>query len=935
MNQKLFVRTLRGVLLLALAGTLAACSASRATVGQGAADGAAAMERIEKKQAKHAAMGAKRTDQPAEAMEFYFAQRLAPGMTVYPADRVKRAADDTRRRQNLLRSSSIGGITSWQPLGPGNIGGRTRAIVIDPTDTDVIYAGGVGGGVFKTTDGGASWNATSDDMINIAVASLVMDPEDHLTLYAGTGEGYYNGDAIRGLGIFKTTDGGATWSQLASTAGDAVPFGAFFRVNQLAISPNDSDRVYAATRTGVWRSTDAGASWSCVLDNPLQFADGGPQTNGCFIGATDLALRSDTDPDTILATFGSFVPDGVFRSTDGGDTWSQVGVGSIDVPNQGRMNIEIAPSNNDTMYVCMADNGAVENELGRLVNVFRSTDGGDTWSPRIAPGNEAYGVLLSNTPFAIACTVEQDFLSQGWYDNMLAIDPLNEDRVFVGGIDIFRSNDGGANFELISYWYFNRGDPWYVHADQHTLVFDPGFNGFSNQRVYVGNDGGVFRSDNIRAAGATDFCPFTEGDEPLLRGFGLPAVNWVELNNGYAVTQYYHGAVGTHDDVYVGGAQDNGTSKVDSIGDINGWQRVFGGDGGYCAVNHQNNDIIYAETQNFPTMIVSYDGGQNWESATNGITDTDGSFINPFAMDPTDPLVLWTGGQRIWRTTDGAANWSLVSIDFLPAGRVSAIASAPSDPSRVYVGYDNGYIATTGSGLNPTPLWTLRGQANGLPTDAAYISSVAVDPTDPLTAYMTTSTFNVDHVYKTTDGGQNWTPIDGIAQESIPDIPVHWIAVRPCDPQTLYVGTEVGVFVSEDQGGSWNPANLGFPMTVVETLAFQNDDRLVAFTHGRGAFLAQLEPCGTVKCPGDVTTTGGGAPGVPDGVTNIADLLYYVNLWEQDLGSPSANPMSGADLTTTGVASGQSGFGTPDGNVDLSDLLFFVNEWSEGLIECP
>ena len=273
--------------------------------------------RIESKRVTYETRGPKRADAPQEAMDFFMAQRLPEGMATYPIEQVQAAARDYRARRETALRGAPGLVGSWHEVGPGNIGGRTRAIVVDPTDPDTIYAGGVAGGVFKTTDGGQSWTPTSDDLVNIAIGSLVMDPTDPRTLYAGTGEGFFNGDSVRGLGVFKTTDGGATWAQLPGTTEPQVPSGSFFRCNKMVVSPNDPDRVYAATRFGVWRSTDAGATWEVRLANP-NFV-GGPQSAASTSGgALDLEIRQDSDPDVLLATFGTFSPDGLYRSTDGG-----------------------------------------------------------------------------------------------------------------------------------------------------------------------------------------------------------------------------------------------------------------------------------------------------------------------------------------------------------------------------------------------------------------------------------------------------------------------------------------------------------------------------------------------------------------------------------------------------------------------------------------
>ena len=876
-----------GCLSLAALAALTGCALDHGAKHANLAKAPGTDEALARIQAKHQRLmkhGPKRADMPQEAMDFFLEQRLAPGMSEYPVTQVQDAIHETRRRQQQLaqlRGAPPGGIQGWQELGPGNVGGRTRAIVIDPTNDQILYAGGVAGGVFKTTDGGASWRPTGDDLLNLAVSSLIMDHSDPLTLYAGTGEGFFNGDAVRGLGIFKTTDGGETWSQLPGTVEPAVPFGAMFRCNKLAMSPNDSSRIYAATRTAIWRSTDAGETWEAVFDNPNNTAlDGVPDANGSFAGFTDLAIRSDTpagQPDVIFAAAGSFSSggDGLYRSTDGGDTWTQLGTtADLIRPDQGRMTIDIASSNNDIIYVAMANNGD-SGATGQFINVFRSTDGGDTWEPRVDFSHEISPFLFSNLVFGAGCFGNGQF-AQGWYDNIIKVDPSDPEVVWVGGVDLFRSDDGAQTFGIASYWWLDNTFDAFVHADQHWLLFHPDYDGVTNTTLFSGSDGGVYRTDNALAPTSLEDCPF---DDNGLNTELMGDIVWHTLNNGYGVTQFYHGAAASMRDTYIAGAQDNGTNRVTSTDAINSWTEIFGGDGGYVAIDHQNNDIMYAETQGFPTMIKSTDGGNTWVDATNGINGGGGSFINPFEIDPSNPNILWTGGNSPWRTINGAASWVPAGPNFDGPASVRAIGIAPSDSNTVYLGFSDGYVVSTTNALDPDPTWQIRGGSEGLPEESATISSIAVDPNDPMTAYATSSTFGVEHIYRTTDGGATWTSIDGVGLAGVPEVPVHWIAIRPCDSDQLYVGTEVGVFASDDAGATWQPANQGLANTVVETLVFQDEDTLVAFTHGRGAFITSLASCDAGGCDaGDLNG---------DGVFNADDLMEFLLLFAA--GDPSVD----------------------------------------------
>lgn len=774
--------------------------------------------------------GPKPYDSPGEAAQFFLDQRVAPGMDGIPVEHLRDEYQRLRRRQlEASEAATTGGVLGWEDLGPGNIGGRTRALVIDPDAPQNMFAAGVAGGVWKSTDAGASWHVTDDFLLNLSVCSLAMDPNDSSVIYAGTGEGYYFASSfVRGYGIFKSVDAGETWTHLSGTTDD-VPAGSFDYVNKLVISPNDSNRIYAATRTGIWRSQDAGQSWSVVLSNPT-YLDTPSNSTPCIVGCTDLVVRSDMNPDVIFASFGSAEPGGFYRSSDAGNTWLSYGVPT----NQGRTTIALAPSNQDIMYLLMADNGS-GGALGKLVSVFRSDDGGQSFTSQVDFSSLAGEWLLSNLALATGCLNSFGVYSQGWYDNIIAVDPISPDTVWVGGVDLFRSDDAGQNFELAGYWFFGSFDPpppSYIHPDHHGIVFHPDYDGLFNQTMFVTNDGGLWKTENALDMTSLEDCPLP-ADEPL------PEIVWERLNNGYGVTQFYHGDSAKGEDIFAGGCQDNGTNQVTSADQPNDWDHIFGGDGGYVAIDPRDSQTVFAEIQFFPEIRKSTDGGQTFELAVDGITDTNSVFIAPFAMDQQNPDVLWCASGRPWRTTDGAASWQLVGPNFQGPRYVSAISIAPSNSNVVYLGFDNGYVARTTNGLAPSPTWQVF--ANGL--YGAWVSSIGVDPENPNVAYATYSTYGVPHVVKTTNGGNSWSPLEGTGNNSLPDIPVHWIEPRPCNAKELYVGTELGVFWSDDGGLNWFPTGGGLPNTVVESLDFQDQDTLVAFTHGRGVFRTSLAPC--------------------------------------------------------------------------------------------
>lgn len=465
----------------------------------------------------------------------------------------------------------------------------------------------------------------------------------------------------------------------------------------------------------------------------------------------------------------------------------------------GRTSLAIARSNQNVVYALAASNTTSGNfKLGGLHAVLRSIDGGGTWTARVRNTDpiKLNTVLLTNpvVAFLAECGFgTTSFNNQGWYNNVIAVDPADPNRVWAGGIDLFRSDDAGANWGIASYWWASASNPHFAHADQHAVVFDPAYDGTTNKVMFVGNDGGLFRTADARAATATGPlvpCSTVNG-----------SVNWTNLNNGYSVTQFYHGLPHPGGTTYFGGTQDNGTVRGTDGSGPNAWSKILGGDGGYVAVNPSNPNVIYGEFTGL-SIQKSTDGGTNFVDATNGITEADEDFlfINPFVMDPSEPQRLWTGGFSMWRTTDAAANWTRASNSTCGNGSVSAIAVAPTNPNRIVSGMRDGCINRTTSGLTSTgaTVWATS-QPSG--TAGAFVSWLAFDRVNENVVYATYSTFGVPHVWKSIDGGATWTSIDGTGVARIPDVPVHTLVVDPTNSARLFVGTDVGVFNSDDGGG--------------------------------------------------------------------------------------------------------------------------------------
>jgi len=736
-------------------------------------------------------------DRPDLAMEQDVLMTMDPALGAVPSERKLVANKEV---ENLLKSKGAIPGVSWQERGPNNVGGRTRALMFDPNDgtNKKVWAGGVSGGLWYTNDITADppvWNHVDDFWNNLIISCISYNPANTQEFYVGTGEGWFNGDAQRGGGIWKTSDGGATWYHLANTDPGAFNSGSHFQyVNKIVVKSDGT--VFAATRGyyvntgGIMRSTDGGTNWTIVLSQYVAgtFYDWG----------ADLEIAANGD---LYASMGIFSSGQVYKSLNANNgasgTWTNI---SANIVTGGAKRIELAcaPSNSNVIYA-VAHGGTGNND----VEWFRkSVDGGTNWT----------NVTI---PLMVDGSGNHFTRGQAFYDLILAVHPNDPNLVIVGGIDLHRSTNGGSSWSGISHWYGGFGQPE-VHADQHAIVFRPGA---SNEMLF-GNDGGIYYSTNAGNSAATP--------------------SFTMKNNGYNVTQFYACAAKNEiaSNYFLTGAQDNGSHQF-TLPQIASTTEVTGGDGAFCHID-QVNPNIQTTAYVYNTIYRSLDGGNSFLTLIN---QTTGHFINPSDYDSQRKILyLAAGNNQLKRISgmDGTITNTDLTIS-VGTAMVSAIKISPYN-DVVFLGIENGgvYKYANASAVSPT----LARIDNGtLPiTTAGYVSSIDVGANDNQ-IMVTYSNYGVTSVWETTDGGTNWYSKEG----NLPDIPVRWALYNPDNRNQVLLATEVGVWSTDNFGTGtnsapgWDISSTNLAYTRCTMLKYRSADKMVVVSsHGRGLFTSDV-----------------------------------------------------------------------------------------------
>ncbi len=695
--------------------------------------------------------------------EAFMAPRVYPsGDVTLPTQTYNNYVEWLNANPGSTTVNSISG--SWTLMGPigkptGGGAGRINFLRFDPLNSNTMYAGAPDGGLWKTTNGGTSWSTNTDLLSVIGCSDIAIDPTNTQTMYLATGDGDA-GDSYS-MGVFKSTDGGLTWNTLPNISWTRSQART---ISRLLINPNNPQIIMAFGSTGIWRTTDGGATWT--------------QPTGTFNGIKDAEFKPG-DPNTVYAAGTVFK-----KSTDGGATWATITTGLTGI---GRMAIAVTPANNAYVYVLAAkssDNG--------FLAVIRSTNSGTSFTSRMA--STATNNILGWDNGA-------DAGGQGWYDLAIAASPTNAEEVYTGGVNIWKSTNGGTSFTLNAHWFGGYSKP-YVHADIHDLIFLPG----SGSTVFAGCDGGVFRTTNSGTA-------------------------WTDLSANLAIAQQYRiGLSASNANILVSGHQDNGTNKYNS----GPWTQIYGGDGMEAFIDRTNDNTIYASYV-YGEYVKSTNGGTSFAAITTGIPFGTGAqdWLCAWHQDPVTANTLYAGGRTaLYRTTNGGTSWSALGTP-TGTGNITDFVICPSNNTIIYAikSGTNAVSKSTNSGTNWTAVST------GLPTGVAP-TSITVSNTDPNLVFVTYSGYGATNkVYKSTNGGTSWTNLS----TGLPNIPVNTIVYQNNSANRgIYIGTDVGVYYMDDTT-PWISFNNGLPNVAVRDLEiFYPTGRLRAATYGRGTWDSDL-----------------------------------------------------------------------------------------------
>ncbi len=684
--------------------------------------------------------------------EHYMAPRVTPITGEWPEpDAVWQAMQEQPEmfttNENMPGDWTYIGNTSV-PNGGG--AGRVNSVRPLPGSTTTWFACAPGGGLWKTTNSGTSWSIVGTDFLSsIGVSDVAIDPGNTNIMYIATGDGDA-GDTYS-LGVLKSTDGGATWN----TTGLSWSVTQTRRCSRIIMHPSNSQLLICATSNGIWRTTDGGVNWTQELS----------------VGCYEVTFKPG-DPSVVYG-----VSDQFYKSTDTGDNWSVVTTGLPTSGDSQRMAMAVTSANSDYVYVLASANNS------GLLGVYRSTDSGTTFTTQ------------TTTPNLLGWNANGgDTGGQGWYDLCITVDPTDANIVYTGGVNIWKSTNGGTTFALNGHWFGGGGVP-YVHADNHYL-------GFIGTRLTVGNDGGVFSTTN-----------------------GGP--NWTDNSSNLAIAQQYKLGLATlNANLVLTGWQDNGTNLKN--GAVH--SEVYGGDGMECAIDATNSNIMYA-TLYYGSIQRSTNGGAGWSNivGSGGANeDENGAWVTPYVLG-ANQAHIFVGKSVVYKSTNSGGTFT-ASAAFGGTGDCNDMALAPSDNNIVFASKGGSLFKSTDNAA------TFAAVGAGLP--GYFIEDIAVHNTDPNKIWVVVSNYAPgEKVYYSSNGGSSWTNISG----TLPNLPANAIVFQNGTNNGIYVGMDAGIYYRDDVLGAWVPHMNLLPNVVISELEIHYATSTIsAATYGRGLWRAPL-----------------------------------------------------------------------------------------------
>ena len=764
--------------------------------------------------------------------EWYWENRVDPVTGDFP----NTSAWEEYQKINKTRTGSRIPGGQWTSMGPssspgGYAGlGRLNCIGFHPTDNNILYVGAASGGIWKSTDGGVTWAPQGDGLDAIGVSDIiVLSTSGDDEVYIATGD--RDASDTYSVGVLKSTDGGATWA----TTGLTFTAGQKRLINRLLIDPSNSSIIYASTSIGVYKSTDSGATWSVITSN--------------------VYIDMEFQPGTSNTIYGSTKQGDIYRSTDSGSNWSN------SLSTSGKRT-ELAVSANDATVVyaliAASNNG--------LMGVYKSTDSGAT-----------YSLVFSGTNLLGWNCNGGDSGGQGWYDLCIAADPNNANTVFLGGVNTYKSTDGGTSWNINTHWWSTcGGSTTPVHADKHNLAFQNG-----TSVLFECNDGGLYRTPDL-------------------------GTNWTYLSDGMIISQMYRlGVAQTTTADVITGLQDNGTKALLS----STWSDVIGGDGMECLIDYTNENTQYGSLY-YGSIVRTTN---HWATSTNisGGISGNAAWVTPYLLDPNNSNTLYVGYQAVWKSSDQGGSWSQISN--WSGNTLRSLAVAPSNSNYIYAA-TNGTIYSTSNGGS-----TWSNITGSLPTGSSNISYISVKDDDPNTLWVSMGQFNNFCVFQSIDGGSTWTDIS----TGLPTLPTNCVIQNRQNTSMLelYAATDVGVYVKLGTD-NWIPFSDSLPNVVVSELEIYYDDvtpsnsLIRAATYGRGLWESDLY---STYNPPAADFTGTPTTGIVPLTVVFTDLsVDSVNAWQWDFGdggtstaqNPSYQYLNPGDFSVTLIATGPGGSDT-------------------------